>query len=353
MTNKKIKVLIIDDSMVIRRGVAKILEAEDDIQVVGSAKDPFEGRDKIVKLAPDVIILDIEMPRMDGLTFLEKLMRAKPMPVIIFSSLARERSKYEIKAFDLGAVDVLEKPTNKNRIPEISEELKDRVRKAGSLNRVQIGSLKRRLKNHTPSVGQRIQKNILLEKPIIAIGASTGGTHAIKKIVEKLPAKFPPVVMVQHMPKNFTTQFAKRLNDVSQLTIKEANGNEVLKNGVAYLAPGGMHMEVIKKGAYFYTKIVDGPLIYHQKPSVEILFESVAKHIKSQAIGIILTGMGADGAKGLLTMKQKGAYTIAQSEKSCTVFGMPKEAIRLNAVDKIVDLEGIPNFLIQYLERIS
>ncbi len=348
MIKKKIQVLLIDDSKLIRRAVIEMLNSERDIEIIGEASDPYEGRDQIVYLNPDVIILDIEMPRMDGLTFLEKLMKSKPMPVIIFSSLAKERSKYEYKAFDLGAVGVVSKPSQREKLPELKEKITDLIRTASRLNATQLRLLKnRRIRAVQPSDNP---KDLLMVKPIIAIGASTGGTHAIRKIMARLPEKFPPVVMVQHMPENFTTQFAARLNEISRLNVLEAKGGEQLINGTAYLAPGGKHMEIQKKGAFYYTRVFDGPLVHHQKPAVEILFDSVAKYAKSDAVGIILTGMGADGAKGLLNMKNNGAYTIAQDEKSSIVFGMPKEAIKLQAAQKILDLKEIPNFLFRYLE---
>jgi len=345
---KKISVLLIDDSKLIRRAVIEMLKTERDIAVVGEANDPYEGRDQIVYLNPDVVILDIEMPRMDGLTFLEKLMKSKPMPVIIFSSLAKERSKVEYKAYDLGAVGVVAKPLQQSKLPEIKDKLKDLIRTASRLNATQLRMLKnRRIRAVQPA---EKPKDFIISKPIIAVGASTGGTHAIRKLLARLPEKFPPVVMVQHMPENFTTQFAARLNEISRLNIYEAKGGEQLVNGTAYLAPGGRHMEIIKKGAFFYTRVFDGPLVHHQKPAVEILFDSVARYAKKDAIGVILTGMGADGAKGLLNMKNNGAFTIAQDEKSSIVFGMPKEAIKLQAVHKILDLKEIPNFLFRYLE---
>src|SRR6056297_1418219 len=348
MMKKKISVLIIDDSKLIRKAVSEMLNSQRNIEIIGEAGDPYEGRDKIVYLNPDVVILDIEMPRMDGLTFLEKLMKSKPMPVIIFSSLAKERSKYEYKAYDLGAVGVVAKPSQKEKLPELKEKITDLIRTAARLNATQLRLLKnRRIRAVQPSDHP---KDLLMSKPIVAIGASTGGTHAIRKIMARLPGKFPPVVMVQHMPENFTTQFASRLNEISKLTVLEAKGGEQLINGTVYLAPGGKHMEIQKKGFFFYTRVFDGPLVHHQKPAVEILFDSVAKNAKNDAVGVILTGMGADGAKGLLSMKNNGAYTIAQDEKSSIVFGMPKEAIKLQAAQKILDLKEIPNFLFRYLE---
>ena len=348
MMEKKIKVLIIDDSKLIRRAVTEMLHSEPDIEIIGEAADAYEGRDKIVYLNPDVVILDIEMPRMDGLTFLEKLMKSKPMPVIIFSSLAKGRSKYEYKAYDLGAVGVVAKPAQQTNLAEIKDTIADLIRTSSRLSATQL----RLLKNRRITAVQTPEnpKDYLMSKPIIAIGASTGGTHAIRKIMAKLPEKFPPIVMVQHMPENFTTQFAARLNEISRLHVVEAQGGEQLVNGTAFLAPGGKHLEVIKKGAFYYTRVFDGPLVHHQKPAVEILFDSVAKYAKNDAVGIILTGMGADGAKGLLNMKNNGAHTIAQDEKSSIVFGMPKEAIKLQAAHKILDLKEIPAFLFRYLE---
>jgi two-component system chemotaxis response regulator CheB len=349
MKNNKIKVLVIDDSMVVRKLVSDIINKEADMEVIGTAKDPYEGRDKIVYLNPDILILDIELPRMDGLTFLEKLMRSKPMPVIIFSSLAKERSKYEYTAYDLGAIGVIEKPVNKNTALEIYEKMFSLIRSGSKLTQVQLRTLNRR-KFQKKSTQKDLLNDIVLSKPVVAIGASTGGTHAIRKIITRLPSKFPPIIMAQHMPENFTTQFANQLSKSSKLTVIEATGGEQLINGHVYLAPGGQHMEVEKKGALYFTKVFDGPLVHHQKPAVDVLFNSVAKVFKNESIGIILTGMGVDGAEGLLNMRKIGAFTIAQDEKSCVVFGMPKEAIKLNAVDKILDINNIPSFLIKYLE---
>ncbi|HOO31700.1 MAG TPA: chemotaxis response regulator protein-glutamate methylesterase [Thermotogota bacterium] len=352
MKNKKIKIIIIDDSVVVRKTVSDIINREPDMEVIATAKDPYEGRDKIVYLNPDVLILDIEMPKMDGLTFLGKLMKSKPMPVIIFSSLAKDRSKYEYTAFDLGAVGVIEKPLNKESASDIYEEMFDLIRTSSGLTQIQLRALERRIIQKNVTI-KELSKNFLLTKPVIAIGASTGGTHAIRKIISRLPEKMPPIVMTQHMPKNFTTQFASNLNSCSQLTVLEAQGGEQLKNGIVYLSPGGMHMQIEKKGAFYYTKIVDGPLVHHQKPAVEVLFNSIAEVMKKDAVGILLTGMGVDGAEGLLNMRRNGAFTIAQNEQSCVVFGMPKEAIKLEAADRILDINEIPDFLVKYLEGIN
>lgn len=336
MTNK-IKVLVIDDSAVVRKILTQELQKTGEIEVIGTAPNPIIGRDKIVMLKPDVIILDVEMPEMDGITFLEKLMKHYPMPVVILSSLAEEGGRVALKAIELGACEVLSKPGASYSVKDMSEQLIDKV-KAASIAK----NIKRvRMEDKVVDKSKRNMAMIRTTNKIIAIGASTGGTEAIKEVLKKIPANSPPIVMVQHMPMNFTKAFAERLNNICEIEVREAkNGDQVLQ-GTALLAPGNKHMELRRNGANYFVEIKDGPLVFHQRPAVENLFQSVAKYAGSNAVGVILTGMGKDGSTGLLEMKKAGAYTIAQDEKSSTVFGMPKEAIELGAADTVLSLEKI------------
>ena len=336
MTNK-IKVLVIDDSAVVRKILTQELQKTGEIEVIGTAPNPIIGRDKIVMLKPDVIILDVEMPEMDGITFLEKLMKHYPMPVVILSSLAEEGGRVALKAIELGACEVLSKPGASYSVKDMSEQLIDKV-KAASIAK----NIKRvRMEDKVVDKSKRNMAMIRTTNKIIAIGASTGGTEAIKEVLKKIPANSPPIVMVQHMPMNFTKAFAERLNNICEIEVREAkNGDQVLQ-GTALLAPGNKHMELRRNGANYFVEIKDGPLVFHQRPAVENLFQSVAKYAGSNAVGVILTGMGKDGSTGLLEMKKAGAYTIAQDEKSSTVFGMPKEAIELGAADIVLALERI------------
>lgn len=333
-----IKVLIIDDSAMVRKILAQELNRDPEIEVVATAPDPYIGRDKIVELKPDVIILDIEMPRMDGLTFLEKLMKYKPMPVIIVSSLAKKGGDVALRALDLGAAEVLAKPGQSYSIGDMSEQLIEKIKAVSKINVSRLIST-----SITPAKPQ-VRNNALMKttNKIIAIGASTGGTEALKEVMTALPANMPPILIVQHMPQYFTKSFADRLNELCLLEVKEAEDGDLATAGKALIAPGNKHMTLKRSGASYYVKIEDGPLIHHQRPAVEILFQSVAKYAGSNAIGVILTGMGKDGAQGLLEMRNAGAYTIAQDEASCIVFGMPKEAIALDAVMKIEPLSRIP-----------
>ena len=340
---KKIKILIIDDSALVRKILKKELSKNKNIEVVGVAPDPIVGRDKIVELKPDVIILDIEMPRMDGLTFLEKLMRHYPLPVIILSSLAKKGGEVALRAMELGAAEVISKSGAAYSINDMTEQLVEKIIAVSRIKKFKKLDLKRGNKNKIC-----IKSNAMLKttEKIIAIGASTGGTNAIKDLLTHLPADMPPILIVQHMPEAFTAAFAGRLNELCALEVKEAKNNDSAIAGRVLLAPGNKHMILKRSGARYYVEIKDGPMFYHQKPSVEVLFKSVAKYAGSNAIGVILTGMGKDGAKGLLDMKNAGAYTIAQNQKSCVVYGMPKEAVKLGAHIKELDLLDIPNELI-------
>ena len=331
----KIRVLIVDDSAVVRKIFSEELSKYADIEVVGSAPDPFVARDKIVALNPDVITLDIEMPRMDGLTFLRKLMQHYPLPTIIVSSLTPRGGKLTLEAMEIGAVDVIAKPGSSYSVGDMSSQLVEKIRAAARAKVV------RRDTNALESENVPLKALAQTSNKVIAIGASTGGTEALKKVLTKLPANAPGIVVVQHMPANFTTAFAERLNSLCQVTVKEAQDNDSVVPGLALIAPGNYHMIFRRSGARYYVEIKTGPMVHHQRPAVDILFKSTAKYAGANAIGVILTGMGADGAEGLLEMKNAGASTIAQDEQSCVVFGMPKEAIKMGAADRILPLEQI------------
>jgi len=344
-----IKVLIIDDSAMVRKIFTQELSKDPEIDVVGSAPDPFIGRDKIVQLRPDVIILDIEMPRMDGLTFLEKLMEHHPMPVIIVSSLAKKGCEVAMRALELGAAEVMAKPGGSYTVGDMSEQLIEKIKAVAKISLSRI----KPFKSFSTVTSKRIEHTSLLKttNKIIAIGASTGGTEALKELLTALPVNMPPILIVQHMPQYFTKSFADRLNELCDLEVKEAEDGELATPGKALIAPGNKHMVLKRSGASYYVEIKDGPLVYHQRPSVEVMFNSVAEFAGKNAIGVILTGMGKDGAKGLLDMKNAGAYTIAQDEASCIVFGMPKEAISLGAALKVEHLNRIPQVLVTLIRE--
>ncbi len=333
MTKQKIKTLIVDDSAIVRKILSEELSKSSDIDVVGTAPDPFVARDKILKLKPEVITLDIEMPRMDGLTFLRKLMKHYPLPVIIVSSLTPKGSKLALEAMEIGAVDVIPKPGGSYSVGDMSDMLAEKIRVASTAN---ISKQSNQPAN--PEKDEPISALAETTHKVVAIGASTGGTEALKDVLTRMPPNAPGMIIVQHMPANFTTAFAERLNNLCQVTVKEAADNESVTPGKALIAPGNYHMLLKRSGARYYVEVKDGPRIHHQRPSVDILFKSTARYAGPNSIGVILTGMGGDGAEGLLEMKHAGAKTIAQDEKTCVVFGMPKEAIKLGAADRVVPL---------------
>jgi len=340
----KIRVLIVDDSAIVRKIFSEELSKYPDIDIIGTAPDPFVARDKIVTLKPDVITLDIEMPRMDGLTFLKKLMKHFPIPTIIVSSLTPKGGKLTLEAMDIGAIDAIAKPGSSYSVGDMSGQLVEKIRAA---SRVKVE--KRELQETAVTPGTMLSIKSLAEttNKVIAIGASTGGTEALKNVLSKMPANSPGIVVVQHMPANFTTAFAERLNGLCHVTVKEAKNNDSVTPGTALIAPGNYHMILRRSGARYYVEVKTGPMVHHQRPAVDILFRSTAKYAGANAIGVILTGMGADGAEGLLEMKQMGASTIAQNEKSCVVYGMPKEAVKMGAVDKIVHLDHIADEIVR------
>ncbi len=340
----KIRVLIVDDSAVVRKVFREELAKEPDIEVVGAAPDPYVARDQIVALKPDVITLDIEMPRMDGVTFLRKLMKHFPLPVIIVSSLTQSGSAMALEAMESGAVEVMAKPGAAYSVGEMGAQLADKIRAASRVN-VRVPR-KRSSAESTPLACRSLTAST---NKIIAIGASTGGTEALKDVLTLLPADTPGIVIVQHMPANFTKSFAERLNGLCAFRVKEAEDGDSILPGQALLAPGNLHMVMRRSGARYYVNVKNGPLVCHQRPAVDVLFNSVAAFAGANAVGVILTGMGKDGAQGMLKMKEAGAKNIAQDEKSCVVFGMPKEAIASGGVDRIEPLPHIAQTILDFL----
>jgi two-component system chemotaxis response regulator CheB len=342
-----IKVLIVDDSAIVRKVMSDELSKYNDIEIIGTAVDPYVARDKIVKLKPDVITLDLEMPRMDGLTFLAKLMKHYPMPVVVLSSLTPKNSETALKALDLGAIDVLCKPGEAYSTKNVSQNLARSIRMAAA-SEIDIKQIKVKI-----PVNNKNLKGLLTKTThkVVAIGASTGGTKAIEAILSSMPATTPGTVIVQHMPENFTKSFSERLNELSQMEVREAKDNDHVVPGVALIAPGNNHMVLNRNGGVYIVKLKKGPRVHYQRPSVEVLFQSVAKNVGKNAVGVMLTGMGSDGAKGMLAMKKRGAYTMAQDEKSCVVFGMPKEAIKIGAASEVVSLENVPQTIFKALKK--
>jgi two-component system chemotaxis response regulator CheB len=331
-----IRVLIVDDSAVVRSVLSRILDKEIDITVIGTAPDPYVARELIVEHSPDVLLLDVEMPRMDGITFLRKLMTHRPLPVIVVSSLTPRGSELGLEALRLGAIDVLCKPGAAYTIGELGPELIERIRIA---SRATVRALKPTESGMVP--GKVSQALLKTTNQVLAIGASTGGTVAIEEVLRGLPANTPGTVIVLHMPEQFTQSFASRLNGVSAMSVKEASNNDSVVTGVALVAPGGKHLLLRRDGARYVAEVRDGPPVNRHRPSVDVLFRSVAATAGRNATGVILTGMGGDGAKGLLEMRQAGARTIAQDETSCVVFGMPKVAIELGGADDVIPLPRI------------
>lgn len=343
----KKKVLIVDDSAVVRNLISSILSSDKDIDVIGSAPDPYIARDKIVKYNPDVITLDVEMPRMDGITFLKKLMRYFPIPVVIVSSLTQEGAITTMKAFEAGAIEVIAKPEMDvtKGMDIIASDIIEKVKIAASARVRKRVENERKEAEPTPLIKTRALAQSTHK--IIAIGASTGGTEAIREVLTRMPADSPGTLIVQHMPEKFTRAFAERLNEQCAVEVREAREGDGVYPGTALIAPGNHHMVLKRSGARYYVSLNQEAPVFHQRPSVEVLFESVATYAGPNSVGLIMTGMGSDGAKGLLSMKTAGAKTIAQDEKSSVVFGMPKEAIKIGAVQKIVSLKDIPLTLLK------
>ncbi len=341
-----IKVLVIDDSALVRKLLTKELDKESDIMVVGTAMNPYVARKKIAELKPDVLTLDLEMPRMDGLSFLSKLMKHHPMPVVVVSSLTPANSENALTALRLGAVDVICKPGSAYSTKEISRKIIKSVRTA-SVASVKKSTTQLTQKKQVGNANSLPKARLkTTTKKLIAIGSSTGGTKALEEILPALPPRLPGTVIVQHMPPVFTKSFAERLNEVCRVNVKEAEDGDWIQPGQVLIAPGNYHMLVQKKGAKYYTKIKQGPPVHHHRPSVDVMFNSVAEAAGINATGVILTGMGSDGAKGLKKMRDQGAHTIGQNEKTCVVYGMPKVAQEVGAVAEVLPLSEIAEAIV-------
>ena len=350
MGRSKIRVLIVDDSAVVRQTLAHVLGSDPEIEVIGTAGDPFVAAERIAEQVPDVITLDVEMPRMDGVTFLKKLMTQHPIPVVICSSLVEEGAQTALEAIENGAVEIVTKPRLGVRqfLEESRTTLCDAVKAAAGA----------RLRTPSPrhTVEPKLTADAVLApatcamakttEKVVMIGASTGGTEALRELLEALPSDTPGIVIVQHMPELFTRAFASRLDGLCAITVKEAESGDTVLRGRALIAPGNHHLLLQRSGARYYVEVRDGPLVCRHRPSVDVLFRSAARYAGPNAVGVILTGMGDDGARGMLEMHQAGATTIAQDEATCIVFGMPKEAIKLNGVDKVMPLGSIAGSLL-------
>jgi two-component system chemotaxis response regulator CheB len=345
VVRRKIKVLIVDDSSIVRKILSDTISVEPDMEVVGTAPDPYVARDKILALAPDVVTLDIEMPRMDGLTFLRKLMMYYPLPVIIVSSLGDASCTATREALQCGAVEVLSKPAGAFSVSDLRRELASKIR-AAALSHVRPPA---EVVSNPVSAGPTLShlvRGVNQTQGIIAIGASTGGTRAIQDILMQLPASSPGMVVTQHIPAGFSLAFANRLNKMSSIEVKEAVDGDKVMPGRVLIAPGDFHLLLRRSDRGYFVEVQKGAPICYQRPSVDVMFASVAQIAGKHAIGILLTGMGTDGARGLLALRHAGAFTIAQDETSCVVYGMPREAIRINAVERVASLSDIPRILV-------
>ena len=345
-----IKVLIIDDSLLMRTLLTEVIGSAPDIEVVGAAPDPIAAREMIKALNPDVLTLDVEMPKMDGLEFLSRLMKLRPMPVIMISSMTARGSEVTLQALELGAVDFVAKPQAESisQIQGYGDEIRDKIRAA------YVAPRRRPLSTVTHSIttesGAAISSRVLNDK-IVALGASTGGTEAIKTFLTALPAEMPPIVMVQHMPETFTPSFAHRLDTLSRLTVVESKGGEKLMPGHAYLAPGHSHLLVRRQGSGYVTELAKSEPVNRHRPAADVLFRSVANEVGRNALGVILTGMGRDGAQGLLEMKQAGSWNIGQDKDSCVVYGMPRAAAEVGALDDVAPLPEIAARVVAHLRK--
>ncbi len=343
---QRIKILVVDDSALAREALCEALKGEHDFEVMRPAQDPFAAAERMRSQAPDVILLDIEMPRMDGLTFLKRLMRQHPIPTVICSSLAAAGSATALEALEAGAVDILEKPSVGTR--QFFED--SRIRICDTVRAAASARLPRRTVPR--EVAPKLTADVILERrqskamlrttdKVVVVGASTGGTEALRVLLEALPGDCPGFVIVQHMPERFTTHFAQRLNDLCTVSVKEAENGDYVLAGQALIAPGNRHLLLKRSGARYYVEINDGPLVSRHRPSVDVLFRSAAEFAGANAVGVIMTGMGDDGAHGMLEMRQAGAKTFAQNEETCVVYGMPKEAVKLGGVDKVMPLDAL------------
>ena len=344
----KLKVLIVDDSAMMRKILTKIISEVPEFEIIGQASDPFEARDCLMKQIPDVMILDIEMPKMDGLTFLDKLMSHKPFPVLIFSGHAKTGSQIALKALELGAVDILEKPQDLTKgFEQIKDTIVNKIRMAG---RSKVAVLNAN-QNRANATGPKIQSSDYDSSKILTVASSTGGTEALKVLFAGFNGWVPPTVVVQHMPKGFTKTFSEHLNKMFGFEVKEAETGDKLQENRVLIAPGDFHMEIVKSGLNFTVQLHQQPALHGVRPAADFLMKSVAKYVGSRALGVVLTGMGKDGAQGLLEMKKAGAHTVAQSEQTCVVYGMPAAAVHVGAVDQVIDLKEISPHLLKQLLR--
>jgi len=332
-----IRVLVVDDSALMRQMLTEVLASDPEIEVVGSAGDAIIAREKVLRLRPDVLTLDVEMPRMDGLTFLAQLMRVRPMPVVMVSALTERGADATFRALELGAVDFVTKPKLdlQTRTLDIADEVIAKVKTAG-----RVRPLARR-SAEAPAASAPVGSLAGFAHRVIALGASTGGTEALRAVVTALPADSPGCVIVQHMPEGFTASFAARLNSLSRIRVREARDGDAVEPGLALLAPGNRQMEVMVAGGVLRARVFQGERVNLHRPSVDVLFHSCAQVLGKRALAVMLTGMGSDGSKGMLAMRQAGARTIAQDEATCVVFGMPREAIALGAVERVVPIQSI------------
>lgn len=349
---KKIQVLVVDDSAVVRQTLTEIINSSDDIEVIATAADPFVAAQRLKEQMPDVITLDVEMPKMDGITFLKKIMSQHPIPIVMCSTLTTEGSETALKALEYGAVEIIQKPKlgTKQFILESQTIICDAIRAAAKAKVKKISPVEFKVtpKLTADAMLAKATSKAMIQttEKIVVIGASTGGTEALKTVLESLPLDTPGIVIVQHMPEKFTTAFANRLNTICKIDVKEAEDGDTIVRGRALIAPGNKHLMVKRSGARYFVEVKDGPLVSRHRPSVDVLFRSAARYAGANAIAVIMTGMGDDGAKGMQEMKEMGAYTIAQDEESCVVFGMPHEAIKLGCVDKITSLQLIANSIL-------
>ena len=363
MTENQIKVLVIDDSAVIRKILSDELNQDPKIRVIATAINPVTAEHKIGRVDPDAIVLDLEMPQMDGLTFLKSLRKKSSIPVVVFSAHSEKDVDKRKKALSLGAFAVVQKPNGQpcsSKIKELAAKVKEAVTSRAFESNVremdfQNGDreLGARNKNKVkqPHFGENSKNAKIISPKVIAIGASTGGTDAIREVLLKMPRNCPPIVLVIHMPKEFTYRFAERLNGICEIGVKEARDGDLLQPGLALLAPGNHHLILQKSNGGYRATLMDGLPVMRHRPSVEVLFQSVAEVVQSEALGILLTGMGADGAKGLNQIHRNGGYTIAQNEETCVVFGMPNEAIKMGGVDKVLALNQIPNWCVAWMNQ--
>jgi len=349
---KRIRVLIVDDSSLVRQTLSSIIEADPDMEVMGTAADPFIAAEYINREIPDVITLDVEMPRMDGITFLHKIMSQRPVPVVICSSLAEKGSDTALKALEFGAVDIIQKPRlgTRNFLEESRIRICDAIKAAAMARPRRLVKVQKvQPKLSADAVIAKSQSNAMIQttEKVIVVGASTGGTEALRIFLEDLPQDTTGLVIVQHMPEHFTASFARRLDEICRITVKEAQDGDTVLRGRALIAPGNMHTLLKRSGARYYVEVRTGPLVCRHRPSVDVLFRSAARYAGRNAVAAIMTGMGDDGANGMLELKEAGAYTIAQDEATCVVFGMPQEAIKRGAVHKVLPLNEIASAVLK------